>query len=273
MDTHTKDAATVTEDFESNSAKRIDESEAKSKSESSHVMDASTQTDRKQEYCFQCRFHHCHHHHVLLRDLTTEDVKTIAVNHVGTKLKCSDKECVNSSNGSRNSCPDTKEPIKLEDRPKWGVNRPVQQYVKASERDPFYMRNKRKKHQKRKFSEEQHRFEDGDVSKDNSAPGSRSTSPSPSIITNSTVTISSPTLNKRKRSVCTEILPIKTDMNGRVYLNFDAASLHVTEDEHRSSSKQRAQKMRMINRSQTANSVRTMDSHQANDGKTEQTAP
>lgn len=74
------------------------------------------------------------------------------------------------------------------------------------------MRNKRKKHQKhRQFNDEQCRSCDGEVFKElDSAPASRSISPSPSIITNSTVTLSSPQLKNRKRSICTEILPIKT---------------------------------------------------------------
>lgn len=217
------------------------------------TSDASTQTDQKQELCFQCRYHHCHHHHVVVKDAITDDhgVKTIAVNHANSKLKCLNKDCTNALNGHRSSCGEPKEPMKLEDRPKWGVNRPLQQYVKASERDPIYLRNKRKKHQKRQF------IDDGDNSKEDSAPESRSTSPSPSIITNSTVTLSSPALKNRKRSVCTEILPIKTDMNGRVYLNFNGASLQVSEDEQRRPLlKQRHQKIRMINRSQTANDIR-----------------
>lgn len=224
-----------------------------------HVSDASTQTDKKLEYCFQCRYHHCHHHQVIVKDLSSngaDDVKTVAVNHTNAKLKCLDKECASASiSGRTMNCTESKEPIKIEDRPKWGVNRPLHQYVKASERDPFYLRNKRKKHQKRQFSDEHIRNGgDGDGLNDSIA-GSRSISPSPSIITNSTVTLSSPQLKNRKRSICTEILPIKTDLNGRVYLNFDDASLQVTEDERPSS--KRPQKLRMMNRSQTANEIRT----------------
>lgn len=136
---------------------------------------------------------------------------------------------------------------------------PLHQYVKASERDPFYRRNKRKKYQKRQFTGEEMRSGDGNGSKEESTQASRSTSPSPSIITNSTVTLSSPQLKHRKRSICTEILPIKTDMNGRVYLNFNGASLHVSEDEQRPLSKQRPQKARIMNRSQTANDIQSMD--------------
>ncbi|XP_031632569.1 uncharacterized protein LOC116346573 [Contarinia nasturtii] len=260
--TQTKDAATVTDFDVIISGESTGNSVEKSKIEVSQVIDASTQTDKKMEYCFQCRYHHCHHHHVIVKDLSShgEELKTVAVNHINSKQKYNDKECASVLVGARNMCNESKEPIKIEDRPKWGVNRPLQQYVKASERDPFYLRNKRKKHQKsRHFNEEQSRSCDDDGFKEtDSTPGSRSASPSPSIITNSTVTLSSPQLKNRKRSICTEILPIKTDNFGRVYLNFNGASLQVTEDEQRPTSK-RAQKTRIINRSQTANEIRTLE--------------
>lgn len=301
----TKDAATVTDDFApvrtdpqqaSSNGQAPSEQEASINRNVDHVdvIDASTQTDRKQEYCFQCRYHHCHHHHVIVKDAITDDelaVKTVAVNHhvpITKVLKCSDKECASAPIGhhrnNSNYGMDAKEtPVKLEDRPKWGVNRPLQQYVKASERDPMYLRNKRKKHHQKRsqfaVDDLNSRCCDGDISKDDSAQGSRSTSPSPSIITNSTITLSSPSIKtNRKRSVCTEILPIKTDMNGRVYLNFNDAKLHVTEDEQRPSSKQhqqqqqqqqRPQKFRMINRSRTANDIRTLTDEKNRDKEIE----
>lgn len=258
--TQTKDAATVTEDFDALvpvETRRNDDERTK---EVSHVMDASTQTDKKFEYCFQCRYHHCHHHHVIVKELPSncsDEMKSTSINQMTSKGKCMEKECASGSVAGRNMCIESKEPMKIEDRPKWGVNRPLQQYVKASERDPFYLRNKRKKHQKR--HDEPNRSGDGDGSKDDSMPESRSISPSPSIITNSTVTLSSPQLKNRKRSICTEILPISTDKNGRVYLNFNGASLHI-EDEQRPSSK-RPQKNRIMNRSQTANGIRSMENN------------
>lgn len=263
--TQKKDVATVTDD----ALLLSEHAEDKPKIDVSHVSDASTQTDKKLEYCFQCRYHHCHHHQVIVKDLSSnclDDVKTVTVNHANAKLKCLDKECASASISGRTMCIESKDPIKIEDRPKWGVNRPLHQYVKASERDPFYLRNKRKKHQKRQYSDEQNRsVSDGDGLKDDSIAGSRSISrsisPSPSIITNSTVTLSSPQLKNRKRSICTEILPIKTDLNGRVYLNFNDASLQVTEDERPSS--KRPQKLRMINRSQTANEIRSANNSES----------
>lgn len=257
-----KDAATVTDDDLVSEMQSKESFVDHLKGEHSQVSDASTQTDRKLEYCFQCRYHHCHHHHVIVKDLTansTEDVKTIAVSHANSKIRCSDKECASASIGHRNGCIESKEPMKLEDRPKWGVNRPSQQYRTASERDPFYLRNKRKRHQKRQYSGDQNRCCDDDGPKEDSNQDSRSASPNPSIITNSTVTLSSSALKNRKRSICTEILPIKTDMNGRVYLNFNGASLQVTEDEQKPSPKPRPAKSRMFNRCQTANDIRPLD--------------
>ena len=158
----------------------------------SHVMDASTQTDKKFEYCFQC-----HHHHVIVKNLASiyeEDIKSMAINHMTSKSKCTEKECASATViGGRNVCVESREPMKLEDRPKWGVNRPLQQYIKASGRDQFYLRNKRKKHQKR--HEDQNRNGDDNGSKkDSSMAESQSTSRSPSIITNSTVIAFTPKL-------------------------------------------------------------------------------
>lgn len=260
-----KDAATVTDDFDAPFAQEIEEYvNERTKIQVSQAIDASTQTDQKMEFCFQCRYHHCHHHHVITKDVSSsgsEEVKTVSVNHVSSKSKCMCKECASASVVvGRAVCSQLKEPIKIEDRPKWGVNRPLQQYIKASDRDPFYLRNKRKKHQKRHFTDDRSRSGDGDVdgSKEYSAPVSRSTSPSPSIITNSTVTLSSPQLKHRKRSICTEILPIKTDQNGRVYLNFNGASLQVTEDDQKPSST-RQTKTRIMNRSQTLNDIQSLE--------------
>jgi len=35
--------------------------------------------------------------------------------------------------------------MRLEDRPKWGVNRPETQYIKQSEKDPYYQRRLRQR--------------------------------------------------------------------------------------------------------------------------------
>lgn len=260
-----RDAATVTDDFDALLPVQIKSSESIDAKPNYEMSDASTQTDKKLEYCFQCQYDHCHHHHII-REFppnSADDMKTMTVNHINTKIKCTDKECASASvMVSRNMYGESREPIKIEDRPKWGVNRPLHQYVKASERDPFYLRNKRKKsHQKRQCTDEQNPCCDNDTSKDDSTPESRSISPSPSIITNSTVTLSSPQLKNRKRSICTEILPIQTDGNGRVYLNFNGASLQVTEDE-RPSSKRPQKIYRMMHRSQTANDIQIVDSEQ-----------
>lgn len=243
----------------------------------SAMLDASTQTDKKFEfeYCFQCRYHQCHHHHVIVKDIDlssncADDVKTVAINHL--KTKCNEKDCTTAAiNRNCDTKDGGKEPMKIEDRPKWGVNRPLQQYIKASERDPFYMRNKRKKHRQRNINAEENVYSvcDGDaddLNEENKTDSrSRSPSPSPSIITNTTVILSSPQIisnhdNLSKRNVCTEILPIKTDVNGHVYLNFREANLIMSEDETQQTTKNQHNKtQRIMNRCRTVNDIHAIN--------------
>lgn len=282
----TKDSGTSTNDIDDFNSKIQDQSIpndllCESNRLARSTTDAATQTDyEKSEPCFDCHFSQCHHHHhhVIVSAKNTEDYKS--------KSKCLDKDCgatieisqrnqTAKGDGSHDMSKDAREHIKLEDRPKWGVNRPLQQYVKASERDPFYLRNKRKNLKRRIASEgghssgEQSSTYAGETKDDMHV--SRSTSPSPSIVTNSTVTLSSPQLNKSnrnssKRKVCTEILPIKTDMNGRVYLNFQEASVTMSEDETRQTLKDRYNNMnRIMKRCQTSNSL---NGHTDNEGET-----
>lgn len=272
-----KDVATVTEDIDdvdtnANHVKHIDigtETETETEitanehpfslteaestaSISSQSNDASTQTDEKSIYecCFQCRYHQCHHHHVLLNKLPSKEC--------GEEMKVAGKTAI-ANDTKTIELKELKEIQRLEDRPKWGVNRPQMQYVKASERDPNYVRNRKKGHKKRlpRMNAD---------ARDVFIAVSRSNSPTPSTITNGTVTLStSPkhepqiklkktraTPSSSKRNICTEILPIKTDMNGRVYLNFREASVVMSEDEIRQNLKNRYNKMeRIINRGRT----------------------
>lgn len=227
----------------------------------SQSNDASTQTDDKtiHECCFQCRYHQCHHHHVVLNGLSTKER--------GDELKTAINKSPNEAKTIE--LKELKEIQRLEDRPKWGVNRPQMQYVKASERDPNYVRNRKKGHKKRLPRMNASGGENGANifdPRDVFNAVSRSNSPTPSTITNGTVTLStSPkrdsqsklkraraTPSSSKRNVCTEILPIKTDMNGRVYLNFREASVVMSEDEIRQNLKNRCNRMeRIINRGRT----------------------
>jgi hypothetical protein len=98
---------------------------------------------------------------------------------------------------------------KLDERPQWGVNRPRIAYVKASERDPFYARNRQKRYTKKR---------DDKYDPDNGICNHKDCP----ILTMNT---QSPILNRKfckARNICTEILPIKTDKNGRVYLLHEA---------------------------------------------------
>lgn len=288
MQSTKKDAATVTDDIDDigtnpNHLKHIDigtETEAEivandesfsltaaesSASINSQSNDASTQTDDKSIYecCFQCRHHHqCHHHHILLNKLSTKER--------AEEMKINNKS---PTEAKPIELKELKDIQRLEDRPKWGVNRPHVQYVKASERDPNYVRNRKKNHKKRlpRMNPEGVRDLSTSDGRDVFSGVSRSNSPTPSTITNGTVTLStspkresqlklkkvratpsSSSSSSSKRNICTEILPIKTDMNGRVYLNFREASVVMSEDEIRQNLKNRYNKMeRIINRGRT----------------------
>lgn len=147
-----------------------------------------------------------------------------------------------------------KESIRFEDRPKWGVNRPIAQYVKASDRDPFYLKNKRKKCKKR-FSDNV--SETNDTTSCNTSE-SRLSSPNLSKATSGTNLPSNSKVSNEilKRKVCTEILPIKTDKNGLVFLNFSEASVVMSEDEVRQELKNRYAKMeRIMNRRRTVDDI------------------
>lgn len=108
------------------------------------------------------------------------------------------------------------------DRPKWGVNRPLMQYIKASDRDPFYIKNRRKKYIKRSNSEQKY----DDCSSSSSLNNNRKNN---NTINNAMNTINNNINDKMQktqqegRNYCTEILPIKTDKNGKVYLIREAS--------------------------------------------------
>ena len=99
-----------------------------------------------------------------------------------------------------------KEKNKIDDRPRWGSRVPPIKYVKASDKDPFYasMKNRKKKYMKK-------------PDKDEEGVCNHKDCPLVSIKT------SAPLLNRRflkanNKSFCSDMLPIKTDKNGKVYL-------------------------------------------------------
>lgn len=109
-----------------------------------------------------------------------------------------------------------------------GVNRPIVQYVKASDRDPFCLRNK-KKHCHTAAAPNKH---SRSLSVD-----SRLDSHGKDPITNTENNDERELITDQEgfmlkaRNVCTEILPIKTDEKGRIFLNFREASAIMNEDE------------------------------------------
>ncbi|XP_067613153.1 calponin homology domain-containing protein DDB_G0272472 [Eurosta solidaginis] len=133
---------------------------------------------------------------------------------------------------------------KVDDRPKWGVNRPVVQYVKASERDPFYLRNKKKHshinnhHQNGKAPRSQSL--DARLDNGNAEAGDDETlRGADSACEDDDVSNAEEGFLLKTRNVCTEILPIKTDEKGRIFLNFREASAIMNEDEIKNKLRQR----------------------------------
>lgn len=151
--------------------------------ENSKSVSTQTESFLFCEYCSYQHHHRCSH-------LSTDDNN-------------------NNATANNNSQPETTfkpKDKKSEDRPKWGVRNPPIKYLKASERDPFYGRN-RKKRYLRKAASESEKNDDSCTYKD--CP-----------------LIKSPLLPKRcgnnklqnHENICSNLLPIKTDRFGRVCL-------------------------------------------------------
>lgn len=99
-----------------------------------------------------------------------------------------------------------KDKNKIEGRPRWGSRVPPIKYVKASDKDPFYasMKNRKKRYMKKS-----NKYEDGVCNHKD--------------CTLVSIKTSAPLLNRRfvtanNKNFCSDMLPIKTDKNGRVYL-------------------------------------------------------
>lgn len=208
------------------------------------TMDAQTQTDGKTEQVNCCCQQHHHIHYVEIPTTRTpfyakggcESIQAIAlVDILATPTNHLLSDAMTSTLPRTKTAPESlriesREALKMQDRPKWGVNRPLNQYVKASERDPMYQRNKRKKSKKRTTAD--------DYTNDIIAEMTRSISPeansiSTCITSNNETPLKVKPNNRISRNICTEILPIKTDVNGRVYLNFEEMSIQMSEDEVR----------------------------------------
>lgn len=289
--TKMKDSATFTDDTllplssptpPSTSMSKRDQSELvqnySQTSMSAATLDASTQTDddniKIDPNCCCQRHQYHHHHHVYVKEIPSsrspfhtkagrEDIQSIAIDILNNQKRELGGEntitaaLVRSKALSiiegRNEMKEAKEPLRIQDRPKWGVNRPTNQYVKASERDPMYLRNKRKKFRKIVSYDSNNNNSDAI---DSGNENFMSRSPSPNLTTGN-VNETAAKLNKKiSRNICTEILPIKTDVNGRVYLNFHEASMIMSEDEVRQNMRSQHGKLeRVMNRRRTSDDI------------------
>lgn len=119
---------------------------------------------------------------------------------------------------------------KKEPRPKWGVNQPAFQYVKASDRDPFCLR-RRKKGQLKSFSVDNEEEEEGAINygkkADSGVSSNNGSLHSMDLYEDTDKEVEG---LSRRRNICTEILPITTDGNGKVFVNFREARV-VQKDE------------------------------------------
>lgn len=291
--TKMKDSATFTDDTSpplssptpppSTSMSKPDQSESvqnfSQTSISAATLDVSTQTDddniKIDPNCCCQRHQYHHHHHVYVKEIPSsrspfhtkagrEDIQAIAIDILNNQKRELGGEntitaaLVRSKALSiiegRNEMKEAKEPLRIQDRPKWGVNRPTNQYVKASERDPMYLRNKRKKFRKIVSYDSNNNNSDAI---DSGNENSMSRSPSPKLTTGNVNETAAKQKNKKiSRNICTEILPIKTDVNGRVYLNFNEASMIMSEDEVRQNMRSQHGKMeRVMNRRRTYDDI------------------
>ncbi|XP_070493673.1 J domain-containing protein DDB_G0295729 [Chironomus tepperi] len=113
---------------------------------------------------------------------------------------------VTANSNSNNVHNDVNKPKekKSGDRPKWGVRNPPIKYLKASERDPFYGKSRKKRYLKKAASESE-KNDDSCTYKD--CP-----------------LVQSPLLSRRcnklqnRENLCSNLLPIKTDRFGRICL-------------------------------------------------------
>lgn len=138
-------------------------------------------------FCEYCSFQHQHHHqHHCAEQENAEETDATAGNIQidGTKLK--DR--------------------KSENRPQWGVRNPPVKYLKASERDPFYGKNRKKRYLKKAVSESE---KTDDTCAHRDCP----------LVKNPT-----PLLPKRlekfnRDNLCKNMLPIRYDRFGRICLD------------------------------------------------------
>lgn len=137
-------------------------------------------------FCEYCSYQHQQHHHHQCSGHPTEDTDATSKNVQQEVAKSKEKK-------------------NAENRPLWGARNPPVKYVKASERDPFYGKNRKKRYLKKALSESEKTDE--------------------SCTHRDCPLVKSPTplLPKRyekfnRDNLCKDMLPIKYDRFGRICL-------------------------------------------------------
>lgn len=145
-----------------------------------NVKTAATQTESFL-FCEYCSYQHQHHHNCTHQE-----------------------EAENVTNNGQNGNAKSKEK-KSESRPLWGARNPPMKYLKASERDPFYGKNRKKRYLKKSVSVDE---KNDDACMHRECPLVKSPTP---------------LLQKRheklsRENLCKTMLPIKYDRFGRICL-------------------------------------------------------
>lgn len=164
-----------------------------------HARTVSTQTESFLfcEYCSYQHHQHSHHHGCSHSIMDESNITASSDSNNNNNNKDAQPEIISKPKEKQNP---------TETRPKWGVRNPPRPYLKASERDPFYGRTRKKRYLKKAASESEKNDEDSCSFKE--CP-----------------LIKSPLLSKRsnkqqqnRENLCSNLLPIKTDRFGRVCL-------------------------------------------------------
>jgi hypothetical protein len=171
-----------------------------------NIKSVATQTESFL-FCEYCSYQHHHHHHCNMTSSNQDENHDI--NNTSTAINSNNINNNNSNSNQNHEDVHCKQPKEKNhktttDRPKWGVRHPPIKYLKASERDPFYAKG-RKKRYLRKVASESEKNDDG--------------------MTNSCAfkdcPLKSPLHHHKMpthENLCANLLPIKTDRYGRLQM-------------------------------------------------------
>lgn len=135
-------------------------------------------------FCEYCSYQHQHHHHH--HCLEHEEIDALNNKVLVENVKCKDK--------------------KSENRPLWGVRNPPVKYLKASERDPFYGKSRKKRYLKKALSESE-KTDESCTHRD-----------CPLVKTSTPLLAKRHHENDTRDNLSTTMLPIRTDRFGRICL-------------------------------------------------------